>query len=321
MWLLLGLLGSVTALSASDMFTAQSSSDSTTDEEEDDLQSEDVLVGRGSNGDLHLSMDYPDTDTDTDFAPDAEQVAVTSPADVGAPGAVLGLFDGLGERVHSSDTYPALPPDAPLTLHGDATDDNLHGGDLDDSLFGHDGDDRLVGHSGADWLSGGSGDDSLIGGEGDDTLSGGDGNDTLLGGLGNDLLLSGSGANTLMAGDGDDRLIGQAGASFLNGGAGNDLLQAGAGNLLHGGNGNDQFRLPEAVAEAGPAQILDYTAGEDEIQLSYDLSQGVPELSITFDPDVPDLAEIRLAGDVLAQVANAGGLSVSDIRLIAQPVT
>lgn len=317
MWLLLGLLGSVTALSASDMFSAQSSGDSTGDEEEDDLQSEAVLSGRGSDGDLHLSMDYPDAD----LGPDTDQVTAISPAGVSAPDPVLGLFDGLGERVHSSDTYPTLPPDAPQALHGNGTDDQLDGGALSDSLLGHGGDDRLAGRGGADWLHGGTGNDSLIGGEGDDTLFGGEGNDTLLGGSGHDLLLSGSGTNTLMAGDGDDTLVGQAGASFLNGGAGNDLLQAGTGNLLHGGEGNDLFRLPEAVADSGPAQIADYTAGEDEIQFSYDPSQGVPELSITFDPDVPNLAEIRLAGEVLAQVANAGGLSVSDIRLIAQPGT
>lgn len=309
MWLLLGLLGSVSALTASDMFIARSSDD---DDDSDDPRSSDDPDAPGDTGSVQVGTDYPDVDL-----PDETPVTVP-PVTEEPPDPVLGLFDGLGERVHSSDTYPAPPPDSPRLLDGDDEDDNLAGDRLDDVLRGRGGDDRLAGHGGADWMDGGRGDDSLVGGDGADTLYGGDGNDTLVGGLGDDLLVSGDGASTTMGGDGDDTLVGQAGASFLNGGAGNDLLQAGAGNTLHGGSGSDMFLASGSAQQDAPIQILDYRAAEDMILLDYDPANGMPDLSITFDSATPDLAEIRVAGQVLAQVANAGGLAVSDITLVPQ---
>jgi len=298
-------------MSVSDLFAPQPSGGTTTDEEADDPPSDETAADLGGSAPLQLLLDYPDAESD--------DVATTVPQGETGSSPALGLFDGLGERVHSSDTYPPQPAEAPQHLEGDLTENRLRGGAMNDSILGYGGADHLAGHGGDDWLDGGSGDDSLIGGAGDDTLFGSGGDDTLIGGLGNDLLSAGGGVNTLMAGDGDDTLLGQSGPSFLNGGAGNDLLHAGAGNLLHGGAGNDQFRLSGPSAVAGPVQILDYTAEEDEIQFTYDPAQGLPDLSITFDPNAPDLAEIRLAGEVLAQIANARGLSLSDITLIAQP--
>ena len=96
-----------------------------------------------------------------------------------------------GERVHSSDTYPPQPAEAPQHLEGDLTENRLRGGAMNDSILGYGGADHLAGHGGDDWLDGGSGDDSLIGGAGDDTLFGSGGDDTLIGGLGNDLLSAG----------------------------------------------------------------------------------------------------------------------------------
>jgi hypothetical protein len=66
----------------------------------------------------------------------------------------------------------------PLTLNGEAGDDDLGGGAAADTLTGGDGQDQLTG---------GAGDDVLDGGAGDDVLDGEDGADRLLGGPGIDL--------------------------------------------------------------------------------------------------------------------------------------
>lgn len=314
MWLLFGLLGGVAALSASDMFVKARFED---DDESDHLEDDESGVTDGPagaglgvpNGNL-LSMDWDDVD---DVAPVTDGPD-SDPETPDFPG--RGLFDNLGLRVHSSDTDPDLDPEEPRNLHGGPSDDHLFGTALDDALYGNDGNDTLIGSGGNDWLEGGAGNDSLIGGEGDDTLIAGSGDDTLLGGLGNDLLIAGAGTNVLMAGAGDDTLVGYAGPSILNGGEGNDLLQAAAGNMLSGGDGSDIFRLADSIGGA-VVEILDYTAGEDQIQVAYDRATGIPDLSITFDPDLPDQAEIRLSGQIVAIVVNAASLTSDDIVLLA----
>jgi len=311
MWLLLSLLGGAAALSMSDLFTAQDLEDESSIEVDGSPQDEGFQGGWSQGDGTNIGPGFPDEDsTDT-------PVQQVSPADGDSP--ALGKFDGLGLRIHSSDLFPDPDPDAPFVLTGDEDDDYLRGDALDDVLSGEGGNDTLVGSGGADWLDGGTGHDSLIGGEGADSLFGGVGNDTLIGGIGNDLLVSGTGDNTLMAGDGDDTLVGEAGSSFLNGGDGNDVLFAGAGNQLHGGGGNDAFLLSDRLEPSEPVRILDYTAEEDLILLQYDADEGAPDLQITFDSDTPDLAEIRLAGEILATVANAASLTAADISLVAEP--
>lgn len=339
MWLLLGLLGSVTALAASDLFAAQGSDDDDTGDDATGHSDRDDDTNDWLRARIGTSGGYPDDLPDTDLpatgtsesgvsgvqpASTGSMPSVTPPVTAGPdtdwPG--MGRFDGLGLRVHSSDIFPDPEPDLPIVETGDDADNRLLGGGLDDSLFGWAGDDTLLGAGGNDLLDGGAGNDSLVGGEGDDTLSGGAGQDTLIGGLGNDVLRSGTGDNTLMAGDGDDTLVGQAGSSFLNGGDGNDLLQGSSGNQLHGGAGNDLFQVaapmetePSSMPE--PVHILDYSASDDLIQIAYDPAQGLPEVSITFDPEMPEQAEIRIAGQICATVANGAALTFDDITFVA----
>lgn len=311
MWLLLGLLGSITALSVSDLFTQA-------DDEDDPDPSAQTQDKSGDNTGWPddaggLQSDYPDMAVDG-FGP---ELGAQLANDAVFPG--MGLFDDLGLRIHSSDSFPEPAAESGLNIAGDQIDNRLLGAALDDTLSGLGGNDSLSGAGGDDRLMGDAGNDSLIGGDGADTLFGGPGNDTLIGGGGADLLIAGTGDNTLMAGDGDDTLIGQAGQTFLNGGAGTDLLQGASGNYLNGGAGDDIFLLsPSADGALEPVHIVDFAAAEDVIQLSYDATQGVPELSITFAPDQPDLAQIRLGDTILATVANAGALTVDDIALVAQ---
>ncbi|MCC5993277.1 MAG: hypothetical protein JJT99_12230 [Rhodobacteraceae bacterium] len=241
---------------------------------------------------------------------------------------IPGLFDDLGERIHSSDSYPEPDPPMPEYLLGDERDQLLEGGDLDDTLIGGSGNDTLAGHAGDDWLQAGQGESHLIGGSGNDTLIGGPGDDRLEGNAGDDLLIAGQGSNTLLGGSGDDTLVGVAldesgqdisGRNFLNGGEGDDLLIAGQGDYLNGGPGADRFALGDWLEGLHPATIVDYTAPEDQIVLHYDpVRMAAPELAVTHSEADPMTAQIWLNGHLIANVANAPDLGVQDIALIAE---
>lgn len=238
-----------------------------------------------------------------------------------------GLHDHLGERIHSSDSFPPALPPVPGLVNGTDGNDSLRGSGAGDTLNGGAGDDTLVGAGGDSVLIAGGGNNHLIGGEGNDRLIGDSGNDTLEGGWGNDLLIAGGGENLLMGGAGDDTLVGAmldadgkdtSGANFLNGGAGKDLLIAGQGDQLHGGEGADVFALGDWLAGAEPATILDYNAHQDQITLHYDPDRlDPPIISISFTADDPDTAQIRLDGQVVALVLNAPDLATADIALVA----
>jgi Ca2+-binding RTX toxin-like protein len=130
----------------------------------------------------------------------------------------------------------------------------------------------------------------------------------LLGGYGNDTVIGAA-----LDADGQD----QSGQNFLNGGAGDDVLVAGNGDYMNGGSGADQFTLGGWLQSA--ATIVDYQPGDDRIVLQYDPARlPEPDLSIAFAPDDLATAQIWLNGQMIAQVVNAPGLSVTDIGLVPQ---
>jgi len=102
--------------------------------------------------------------------------------------------------------------------------------------------DNIKGTNGSDSLGGGAGDDIVRGGNGDDTVRGGGGNDVVMGGFGND---------------------------YVKGGEGNDIVNGGQGNdTLAGGRDADIFVYDGTWgAASGNDVVLDYTDGEDKIQL------------------------------------------------------
>lgn len=201
-------------------------------------------------------------------------------------------------------------------LRGGGGRDLLIGGSGDDTLFGGAGDDTLQGGSGNDLINGDAGDNLLIGGEGDDTLIGGTGNDTLLGGWGDDLLIAGEGSNLLSGGDGNDTLIGYhpdqdgndtGGINYLNGGAGDDLIIMGSGDIATGGEGADTFVLGNWLGGGAPAEIMDYTPGEDRLVLDFGDPDVKPVITIDHDPET-GIASIVVDGNVVALVHNGAGL-------------
>ncbi|MBP7337126.1 M10 family metallopeptidase C-terminal domain-containing protein [Niveispirillum sp.] len=109
---------------------------------------------------------------------------------------------------------------------------------------------------------------NIIGEYGDDSIVGTSGNDNIDGSYGNDTLVGGEGNDTLNGGEGFDR---------LSGGPGDDVLYVGGSDSLIGGDGRDLFipGPPASYYSYGISRILDFTQGEDRIDLS---ALGIPDL-------------------------------------------
>lgn len=233
---------------------------------------------------------------------------------------------------------------------GDFGNDILGGGDGDDLMKGNLDNDILLGNDGNDNLSGGSEDDVLIGGDGDDLLDGDDGNDILIGGLlsnetnssgdiGRDIPAEFFAALAEIAETNPGFLIGKSldqillhpifagiqhpfgdpevseqGIDTLLGGDGNDILALGAGDIGYGESGDDVFTLADNL-NGSVAIIEDYVAGQDVIEVTYNLLDGAPTIQVTDDGSD---AIVSADGVDLVRVTNAAGtLSASDIRLTA----
>lgn len=321
MWMLVGLMGLLMAGGIADAFIRQDDPEDAAPES-DDTTGPEPDEGGGNGGDM---LDY--------LAPDPPlPVDDTPPTDTPDP-----EHDDWGgeweDDEYISDDAPRPDPepqelrlgDDGGRLDGGRGDDSLIGGEGNDTLYGGEGNDTLHGGGGDDTLRGGGGNDLmngddgndlLIGGEGDDSLFGGGGNDTLLGGWGNDLVVAGEGNNLLEGGEGNDTLVGVhldldgrdiGGVNYLNGGEGNDLIIAGAGDIASGGAGEDTFLLGSWLGAGAPAEIMDFTPGEDRLVLDFPDAEHKPEVRITHDPDT-GIASVIVDGDVVALVHNGAGL-------------
>ncbi|TVS02692.1 MAG: hypothetical protein EA407_08385 [Rhodobacteraceae bacterium] len=355
MWFLFAMVAAAAALSMTDMLVSSDDGDGEVDSEEnDDAEAESSPATGSLLLDLENDRSPPVTaptdaiaETDLnesealiepyDDEPVVEYLDPTAPAQGSGSGGSnptppedpdAGLYDNLGERIHSSDAYPPASAPEPGVQIGTDGDDRLVGSGAGDTLIGGAGNDTLIGNGGDTVLIAESGDNHLIGGEGNDRLIGGSGNDTLEGGWGDDLLIAGGGANVLMGGAGDDTLVGAklddtgrdiSGANFLNGGAGDDLLITGQGDMLHGGEGADVFALGDWLAGAAPATILDYNPHQDQITLHYDPERlAAPVVTVGFDASDPATARIQLDGQIVAFVVSAPDLVAEDIALVAE---
>lgn len=101
--------------------------------------------------------------------------------------------------------------------------------------------------------TGNSADNIVIGNDGVSTLLGMAGDDELFGGLGDDHLDGGKDEDHLDGGEGNDILIGGLGRDWLTGGAGRDVFT---------------FTTRDDSKNSGMDRILDFTRGEDRIDLS-----------------------------------------------------
>jgi Ca2+-binding RTX toxin-like protein len=159
-------------------------------------------------------------------------------------------------------------------------------------LFGTPGNDRLSATDEGTLIFGMAGNDTLTGGRGVDVIFGGPGNDavhgdgkrlvtdnpaTRLGG--NDVILGDVGADTLQGEGGDDVIYGDAGNDVIYGGFGRDVVAGGPGAdrfvfgtvVLYAPSTPGTFAsavVDTGLGEAGRDVILDFTQGEDKIDLS-----------------------------------------------------
>ncbi len=228
------------------------------------------------------------------------------------------LFGDLGDDSLFGDTNDPnqTQPEGRDFLWGGLGEDFLQGNRNNDTLSGGEGDDQIRGGKDDDLLLGDEGNDTLFGDLGNDTLCGHEGNDTLFGDLGNDQpvgnsnsqdqLCGGDGNDFLSGNEGQDKLCGEAGNDTLYGGKDDDTLVGGEGDdllfgdqgqdTLVGGEGRDQFVLN---LDSEEDVILDFTPGQDFLQLSADLT--VSDLSIESQEGT---TIIRFGNQILATLDN-----------------
>ncbi|MFZ2159186.1 MAG: calcium-binding protein [Bradyrhizobium sp.] len=142
--------------------------------------------------------------------------------------------------------------------------DIFRGNANDNFVFGGSGDDQISGLAGNDTLNGGYGNDSLFGGDGNDVVYGDSGwrhggDDYLQGNAGDDILFGGAGNDRMVGGTGNDILIGGGGSDYLVGNEGADIFRFAAVT-------ESQHRLSWDPQQAD--QIVDFTQGQDRIDLS-----------------------------------------------------
>jgi Ca2+-binding RTX toxin-like protein len=151
-------------------------------------------------------------------------------------------------------------------IDGATGDDRIGARSGPDTVTGGDGLDRIWGGRGADRLFGGLGDDRLWGGHGNDQSWGEDGNDLMGGAAGNDRQWGGAGNDTIYAARGNDETWGEAGDDQLWAMARVDVRGRNdtRGDVLHGGEGNDTFRVRD-----GEADVVDCGPGVDTVYADF----------------------------------------------------
>lgn len=103
--------------------------------------------------------------------------------------------------------------------------------------------------------------------------------------VGNVSIAKGVTVENAFGGSGNDLLIGNAVANLLKGGAGNDIIYGGGGaDTLWGGAGADTFVFGAVSdsAKAAPDRIMDFTSGQDKIDLSGIAAFAVDKLPLQF---------------------------------------
>ena len=275
----------------------------------------------------------PDASEDSDD-PDETISAGTDNADTITGVASVDLVNGYAgdDTVRGGDGGDRLwGGEGDDRVRGDAGDDTVHGQDGDDRLWGGKGADSVFGHNGDDSLDGGTDDDSLVGSAGKDALIGGSGDDALHGGLGSDTLSGDGGRDNLFGGWGDDALSGLLndpatgalddidGRDYLNGGGGNDMILAGKDDIVTPGTGADTVALGDWITPGHAAEILGFSAEDDGIMVLFDDNTDAdPQLTLEMDSEDAARQHILLNGTRIASVADAPGLGLGHITLVAQ---
>ena len=233
---------------------------------------DDLLVGEGG-GDILDGGDGSDT---------ASYVTSQTGVSVNLATGVASGPDATGDRFISIENLEGSEQGD--IVAGNAENNVLDGLGGNDRLFGDGGDDLLIGGSGADILNGGPGSDTasyLTSTSPEEVLvnlltgfaSGGDATgdsfesiENLVGSTAPDTLIGNSESNILSGNLGNDSLVGNGGDDSFFGDGGNDILSGGAGkDVFIYGSIIDGLQ-PDLIQ--GSDTILDFTSGEDKVQIS-----------------------------------------------------
>ncbi|MBV9528412.1 calcium-binding protein [Sphingomonas sp.] len=222
------------------------------------------------------------------------------------PTIATGSYSTNAEIYIGGDVIP--PPPLPVLTGTSGNDTLHATTNADWTVSGLAGNDTIVTLGGNDVIVGGAGNDVISAGAGDDVLriqGTGQGFDKIDGGLGTDqvqalangtviglasiagveaitangftgVTISGSGSADSL----DFSGVTLTGINSINGGAGNDIIHGSAGDdviaggsgadTLYGGGGNDRFVVNSTGVSttAAPDRIVDFTSGEDRIDVS-----------------------------------------------------
>ncbi|MEJ6398468.1 Hint domain-containing protein [Yoonia sp. 208BN28-4] len=286
---------SIIAGDGNDTITGGSGNDSVTGDAGNDTitggEGDDTLDGGDDADEFVLSGTFgDDTITGGEGGTDSDTINLTNPADSTTilTGDEAGtITDGTSTATFSeievldldagNDTVDASASDAPITIFGNAGNDDITGSTADDSLFGGADSDTLAGGEGADLVDGGAGDDTIRIADdfGNDAIIGGEtgetNGDTLDGSaLTQDVTVNFSGPEAgtvdngtdtatfaeieqVETGSGDDTITGGSGNEDVITGAGDDIVTTtGTGaDTIATGAGNDTVTFSEGDSIGG----------------------------------------------------------------------
>ena len=239
------------------------------------------------------------------------------------------IIMGLGnDTVRGGDFADVIYADSTTETLAGGGDDWVRAMGGDDTVYGGTGADGIIGGDGNDQIFGGAGNDALSGQAGQDGIAGGDGNDGIAGGEGDDILFGDAGNDTLSGGAGDDHLEGGGNGDTLRGGAGDDTLLGGAlMDRLVGGSGADVFVfafVSESIAGSSRDRIVDFTPGEDKIDLStFDANSVLAgRQSAVFIGNAAfsgTAGELRYSGGILRADVDGDAIADFEVLMIGSP--
>lgn len=256
--------------------------------------------------------------------------------DGGAGNDLIRGLDGDDELTGGEGSDTIFGNDGEDILIGNNGADMLCAGEGDDVISGNGGQDTIEGQGGDDWVDGGYNNDGVFGNEGEDTLIGGRGMDRVNGGEGDDVVFGGivrgvpledDEINDLADGESLADILGDKGLDIdlrdddrvdnLAGGMGDDMIFIGNGDTALGDGGDDTFHLLLDDDNSDlTAEIRDYTPGEDNIVIVYDVPLEVTD--VTVETSGED-AIITANGEELAVVTGgAGSITADDISIVTE---
>ncbi|MCY1211029.1 repeat domain protein [compost metagenome] len=224
------------------------------------------VMGSGGASDVNNVSGFGSSATDNDVLKISDVGFITSETNTLDTNLdfQVGVKDADGDTTATQNLHVTL--EAGTTFVGTAAADAIHGTTGDDNLSGLGGDDVLVGGLGNDVLNGGAGSDTA---SYENATSGVTVNLALVGpqdtgGAGLDTLIE---MENLLGSNFNDVLTGDSGNNLLVGNGGDDLLMGNGGSdSLMGGDGADTFKW--LAGETGTTTIIDFTPGQDTLDLS-----------------------------------------------------